>query len=373
MTPRPRRLSRMHIIRAITAAMAMGSCGDEVVVTEDCLELDDPDAECPEGEEAREVLLLGEDSEITSVVRYSARTLEQDGETYELPAECCYEIETVQPSVQFPSHCGMGRPFVVDGRARVASQVLGARAGAWTRTRGPREPRADGLSSLDLATRTTLAARWRERALLEHASVASFARFTLDLMSLGAPASLVRASLVAGVSEVRHAELCFDLAQELDGEIASPGPLAVEGAQATSKEDLTARLFHDGCVEETLGALELADRELATTEPRIATVLRRLVVDEMKHAALAWRALAWLCRDASCRDVLRRELAIVEARFEAMEEDGGGGIDRPELGEPRARDLRDGMRRAFAEVVRPSVARLLSRETVPARSDAHVA
>ncbi len=355
--------------------MALGSCGDEVVVTEECVELDDPDAECPEGEAAREALYIGEEGEITLVARYSARTLEQDGKTYELPAECCYEIETVQPSVQFPSHCGMGRPFVVGGRARVAEQVHAAR-GEWTRgfDRAPASSPRETFAALSPTVRAALGQRWRRRGLLEHASVASFARFTLDLMSLGAPASLVRASLVAGISEVRHAELCFDLARAFDGESVAPGSLPVDSMDAVSKEELTARLFHDGCVEETLGALELADRELATTEPRVATVLARLIADEMKHAALAWRALAWLCRDASCRDVLRRELAVVQARFDAMtEEPTASELDLPELGEPRASELRASMRRAFAEVVVPSAVRLLSLEAREARSDAHVA
>ena len=53
---------------------------------------------------------------------------------------------------------------------------------------------------------------WTTAARAEHASVASFARFTLQLLHLGAPADLVADAQQAALDEVRHARLCFGVA-----------------------------------------------------------------------------------------------------------------------------------------------------------------
>jgi hypothetical protein len=69
-------------------------------------------------------------------------------------------------------------------------------------------------------------------ALLEHASVASFARFSLQLMAAGAPASLVEAAHRAALDEIEHARLTFRLASRYEGRALGPGPLPVDGSVA---------------------------------------------------------------------------------------------------------------------------------------------
>jgi hypothetical protein len=53
------------------------------------------------------------------------------------------------------------------------------------------------------------------------------------------------------------------------------------------------RCVIEGCVDETLGVVELAERLAVTTDPAVATVLAALIRDERRHAQLAWRSLAW--------------------------------------------------------------------------------
>ena len=67
---------------------------------------------------------------------------------------------------------------------------------------------------------------------MEHASVAAFARFTLHLMSLGAPAALVERSNAALADETLHAKLAFAIASGYAGRAIGPGPLAIDGAFA---------------------------------------------------------------------------------------------------------------------------------------------
>jgi hypothetical protein len=69
-----------------------------------------------------------------------------------------------------------------------------------------------------------LADQWRENGKTEHASVAAFARLTLDLMALGAPPVLIAAANRDALDEIRHTELCFSIARALDGQSVSPGP-----------------------------------------------------------------------------------------------------------------------------------------------------
>ena len=96
-----------------------------------------------------------------------------------------------------PPPCGIGRPLLAGGRARTA------RAAA-------RDDWAAGdagvdTGDLDAPTRAALGRHWTAVAALEHASVASFARFTLHLLVLGAPPSLVAEAQRAGLDEVEHA------------------------------------------------------------------------------------------------------------------------------------------------------------------------
>ncbi len=80
------------------------------------------------------------------------------------------------------------------------------------------------VSGLALEEREALGAAWLRNALMEHASIAAFARFTLELLAVGAPADLIRDSNAAASDETRHAELCFALASEYLGESEGPGP-----------------------------------------------------------------------------------------------------------------------------------------------------
>ena len=93
--------------------------------------------------------------------------------------------------------------MIIDGEARLAEP---ATRSDWCSARPVGETVA-----VDAATRRALREAWLADALLEHASIASFSRFTLELMALGAPPSLVAASLAAGDDEIRHARACFSL------------------------------------------------------------------------------------------------------------------------------------------------------------------
>jgi hypothetical protein len=178
--------------------------------------------------------------------------------------------------------CVIGRPLTVDSGVRVAS----VSARPWGATR---------IQSLSSSRSRARAAYWLEIAQMEHASVASFARFVHELMRFGAPPRLLREALAAAADEVRHAEQTFALASAYAGASVGPGALRVDDLHPTADlEVFVTRLIREGCVGETLGvaeALALLEHEL---DPALRPRLELIAADETRHAGLAWRTLRWI-------------------------------------------------------------------------------
>ncbi len=149
--------------------------------------------------------------------------------------------------------------------------------------------------SIEPGLRRRLAELWSRDALLEHASVASFSKFSLHLMAVAAPPALLDAAHRAALDEVQHARLCFALASAYAGEPLGPGPLPLEG-DLLGKLDLpsiAAAAVQEGCVGETLASLEAAEAHALATVPAPREALSTIADDEARHAELAWRFIRW--------------------------------------------------------------------------------
>jgi hypothetical protein len=147
---------------------------------------------------------------------------------------------------------------------------------------------------IDAVTRDALARAWLDDARSEHASVASFARFTLDLLAYGAPASLVEDAQRAALDEIHHARLCFSLASRFARAPQGPGPLPVQGVEiAASLVDAVALAVREGCIGETIAALTARAQLRVAEDPAVRAALEQIARDEEAHAALAWRFVAW--------------------------------------------------------------------------------
>lgn len=184
--------------------------------------------------------------------------------------------------------CDIGRPLTTT-------------EGAWRRA--PIVARADWAASLpDLGdlppdTRAALVAHWSDVAALEHASVASFARHTLELMALGAPPDLLLAVQQASSDEIRHARLAFGVLEALGDGARGPGALPLHDVDArTSPVDILIGLLVEGCLGETQGAAEAAEAAARATGP-LRDVLAEIAADEARHAALAWRTVRWMIEE----------------------------------------------------------------------------
>lgn len=227
---------------------------------------------------------------------------------------CCYT---------FCDGACCGRPFVVDGHARLADCVA---RGDWN---------AELLASsveVDEVTRASLASAWLEDARMEHASVASFARFTLDLLALAAPPELIRDAQAASLDEIEHARLCFAQASRYAASPLGPGALSMAGTErAITLASSAAAVVSEGCVGETIAAL-VARAELGGAEdPAALAALSRIAEDEERHAALAWRYVRWAITTGG--ELVRREVkrafeeALAAARVAPVPDFAIGDVD----------------------------------------------
>lgn len=207
--------------------------------------------------------------------------------------------------------CGVvcGRPLRTDRSQDEPDRAALVARGDWTGE--PLNPDLTGLTAAEIAA---LAEHWGDQALDEHASIGSFARFTLELLAHGAPERLVRAAQQAGLDEAHHAREAFALASAFAG--APQGPSGLDGQLGAMQlaEDLTelaVATLLDGCLNETLAtALATAQRD-AATDPAVRAVLQRVVDDETRHARLAWETVAWALErgDEPVRQALIQALA----------------------------------------------------------------
>ncbi len=214
----------------------------------------------------------------------------------EVADACCYFLDFEGDTQVCP-----GRPFLVDGHCRLADTVARSDWG-----------HALALTAVaDEHGRAALAAGFAEAAAFEHASVASFSRFTLELLAVGAPASLVAGAVRATAEEIEHARLFFALASYHGGAPVGPGPLDVAGALArVDLESAAVRAAAEGCIAETISAWQAGEAARVTRDPVVAARLAELAEEELQHCELAWRFVRWaLDRAPSLRPALRAVFA----------------------------------------------------------------
>lgn len=270
--------------------------------------------------------------------------------------ECCYYF--------CPTGSICGRPLTIDDQQRIASLT---EAPAWTDAGGQKPSPAAPYAA-------ALASAWRADALDEHASIASFQRFGLELLAVGAPPELVRDSLTAAADEVRHAEQSFAIAQRLDGEAIGPGPLDLKGLQlGGSLAEVLVAAIAEGCVGETLAAAHAAAAARRTADPQVAQTLLLIAADEARHAALAWRFATWACsvggaevRAAAARAFAAALRTAPAPRRSDLLLEGVPDADQYAWGRLPVASAQALYRAVLADVVAPAAAVLTGGDAVPA-------
>lgn len=199
--------------------------------------------------------------------------------------------------------CVVGRPFLVLGEERTARTIA---RGGWSESE-----RTPEVSDLSQETRERLSEAWSAIGRMEHASIAAFARFALELLAYGAPADLVADASSAMADETLHARLAYGLASAYAGQRLGPAELRVDGSlDGLALDTSVVTAFLEGCIGETVAALEATEALAVATDAAVRAVLARVADDEARHAELAWRFVQWALPRArsDIRGRLRAEL-----------------------------------------------------------------
>ncbi|MES1173668.1 MAG: ferritin-like domain-containing protein [Myxococcales bacterium] len=227
---------------------------------------------------------------------------------------CQYDVEAKHFSCK-PGGCVIGRPFLVEGQQRLAEPS--GRADWRQLALLPR------LAEPDAALGAHLAAEWTRIALMEHASIAAFARFSLQLLSLGAPPDLVERTTSAMADETKHAKACFAVASEYAGAPVGPGRLAVESSlDEMSLEQIVLNTIREGCVGETVAAIEAREAAEYAGDPALRALLLEISEDETRHAELAFCFVKWALTQGGVglERAVRREFAALSAEAPSSSE-----------------------------------------------------
>lgn len=277
--------ARLHHIAGLPATLALlalTSCDGPAEKKIECIDWDSQLGACLSREEALMEMQLDQGC---ANVHQSV-----DSDAFMENGQCCYEV-TITDDCCYGNNCPVeGRPLVLDGEMLLAPTVR--RATGWPSDPAP--PPA-GAAEPTEAERAHLAAAWLRAAHQEHASIASFARFSLELLAFGAPPALVAAAHAAALDEVGHARACFGLASRHAGEPLGPGPLPLPAALPITRDlaELAAAVVEEGCVGETLAALFAAEQRAAASDPEVCAALEAIAKEEARHAELGWAAVRW--------------------------------------------------------------------------------
>jgi hypothetical protein len=278
------------------------------------------------------------------------------------PTDCTNEVCGLDQSGQracVQGGCAIGRPFLVDEVARVA--------GVAGRSDWLDQPRRPNLLGLAATVRERLARDWLRAARLEHASIAAFGRFLLELLAFGAPAELVALTIQAMDDERRHAELCFALASEFAGLPLGPSELDLEGAlPSPTLERSLVTAIREGCVGETVAALEAAELAARVSDPVLCSALTRIAADEKRHAELAFRFVEWALSSSSGRAhvLVSGEIERIRSELASLSPiDDSAGSELLCLGVLSDGLSREVRRAALEAAVLPALAGLLDSHT----------
>lgn len=174
--------------------------------------------------------------------------------------------------------------------------------------------RHDGGAAESQTVLSAVSKKWVEYGLAEHASIASFSRHSLQLLALGAPATLVEEAHRAALDEIQHARICFGMAAQYSNssEPHGPGQLDITNAlpESTNSHSVLQSVIEEGVVGETTAAVEAALASLLATDSSVSQTFRGIANDEARHAALGWKFVHWRVSLGSPVPAIRDEMSV---------------------------------------------------------------
>ena len=201
-----------------------------------------------------------------------------------------------------------------------------------------------------------------QTARFEHASVASFNRFALDLMKFGAPAHLVQKAQMAAMDEIRHAQSAFAIANELLSASVQPGAMNIDAHLSETLLDFASAVLEEAAIQETLAVLLAAEQHRVAQDPTIKRYLEEVVREESQHAELAFETLRW-CLEVGGAPIL----SLLQERLKqpmTLSLDNYPSVGIPELGLPARQQMEAVLERGIAGVIVPSLQSLANSDII---------
>lgn len=208
--------------------------------------------------------------------------------------------------------------------------------------------------------RERAARRWVDNGDSEWVSVAAFSKLSLDLLAVGAPTALVRACHESALEEVRHTELCFELAARLDPRLARHATTqrVPDLERVASQKPTLASLAVDSLVQgaylEEVSGRVAARLALVASDPEVRATLETIHRDEHRHAEHAWSILAF-CIEAGGEEVraaLASHMPLVNAAPNGLDDDLESlGIISPALQEAANKEVRHEVARRLSTLL----------------------
>jgi rubrerythrin len=136
-----------------------------------------------------------------------------------------------------------------------------------------------------LCASTALGRHFAAAAHLEAASVHAFERLASELDTHRAGRELVDAARRSARDEIRHARVTTRLARRFGGH---PPAVRVRPTRNRTLAAVALENAVEGCVRETFGALVATWQAKNARDSEIRLAMKRIAVDETRHAALSW-------------------------------------------------------------------------------------
>ena len=176
----------------------------------------------------------------------------------------------------------------------------------------------------------------------------------------------IRYCALQRLSEVRHARICFALAQGYAGAPLGPSSFPFDGAMTLGGDlaSLATSTAREGCIGETLAALIAAEQLAHAKDPAVRRALSAIAEDEARHVELAWRTVAWAIDRGgeAVRDAVAAVFAEAAQHAPAVSKESAipASVLLPH-GRLDSRTTREALVRALDEVICPAFASLLHR------------
>jgi hypothetical protein len=150
------------------------------------------------------------------------------------------------------------------------------------------------IDELDVPTREAIARHWEHRAGSEQLVAVLFSSLAVELRQIHAEDVVISLAMSAAEDEVRHAEICREVASRYAGRLVvlplreSPAHHAHHEPELQVALDVAALC----CIQETIACAWMQACRAGATAPLVRASLGDLLQDETDHARLGWAHLA---------------------------------------------------------------------------------